>query len=322
MRNGVIDMNNEFKLQLIETGLFKKRSSRQYTCGTCPYCGDMKSHVYVLIDQTQNTPVLYHCKKCHSGGRMNKKFLEYFGITNIKIPKDFSKKIHDTSSEYNQQVMELDPNNKEVLDCAEYIQTRVGHKPTVAEMESFQFIQDPRQYAKDFLETGDEKQLAVRFKLDQRFWFRMANGGMIGRSKNPNDKYRWYNYQSTRLQGKGLYSLKVAFDPRPPINVFIAEGTFDLIGLYYHYPMANRSFIAAMGSGYQTAVMHLITKGIYGEHVHLHIFKDADVKSVSIDKLVLQLFGNVSVYRNRKGKDYGMLPNEVKIEKVIRGGLS
>ena len=38
----------EYKQKLLDTGLFKRVSEGQYTCQVCPFCGDRKSHMYVM----------------------------------------------------------------------------------------------------------------------------------------------------------------------------------------------------------------------------------------------------------------------------------
>ena len=78
----------EFKRKLLDTGLFRKVSGDgQYVCKTCPFCGDVKSHMYVKIKQDEDMPVLYNCFKCNARGIVNEQFISYFGIDDIEIPK-------------------------------------------------------------------------------------------------------------------------------------------------------------------------------------------------------------------------------------------
>ena len=56
----------KYKEELLNTGLFRRVSEGQYVCKTCPFCGDTKSHMYVLIKLNDDTPVLYNCFKCNS----------------------------------------------------------------------------------------------------------------------------------------------------------------------------------------------------------------------------------------------------------------
>ena len=70
----------KYKEELLNTGLFRRVSEGQYVCKTCPFCGDTKGHMYVLIKLNDDTPVLYNCFKCNSHGVMNKKFLSYFNL--------------------------------------------------------------------------------------------------------------------------------------------------------------------------------------------------------------------------------------------------
>jgi hypothetical protein len=61
----------------------------------------------------------------------------------------------------------------------------------------------------------------------------------------------------------------------------------------------------------------MLDRGIFGDSVCIHIYKDADVKDVRIDKSKCMWFKSVDVYMNTIGKDFGVSADEIEIEKCM-----
>lgn len=303
----------EYKQKLLDTGLFKRVSEGQYTCQVCPFCGDRKSHMYVMIKLTDDTPVLYNCFKCNSHGRMNKKFLEYFNIENISIPRtSFRKKIAESKA--STSTITTVSENDDIEGVCKYIQSKVGHYPTLSELQYFQYIGKPNVYANEYL--GMSLQTTV---LKSRNWFRLTNGAIAGRWYDDDHQCLWKKYSPKNINDRGLYTMKIPFDLYQPINVYIAEGIMDVIGLYYNYIQDNNIYIACMGRNYITGIQHLISMGIFGDSVNIKIFKDSDVKKsdIRIDNNLRKLFNQIDIYQNTIGHDYGLLPDKIEIHKCV-----
>lgn len=306
--------NNDYKQKLIDTGLFKKASGvHQYRMQECYYCGDNKNHFYVRIDLNSNCPVVFNCFKCNLGEDkrtkiLNKKFLEYHNIDGINIPKSTSKRIYSSKPSDDIPILKvsLTDHTREISD---YINQRVGVIPTINDLTAFQFIDDPVNYARDNL--GGKLSM-----LEGRAWFRLTNGNIKGRLYN--DKgMRWINYHQSQELQKGLYTIKKDVDLRKEINVIIAEGIIDIIGLYYYYPCDNSLFLATLSSNYISGLDHLLSIGVFGEMINVKIFKDQGAKMPKIDNFLRQLFGKIEIYRNRAAKDYGVQPHLLEIEKIL-----
>ena len=84
----------EFKEKLLGTGLFKAvTGSNWYRVKECPFCGDIKWHMYVCINLSSDDAVGYNCFKCGSKGYIKKDFLKYYcdvnGIDEAKVGEPF-----------------------------------------------------------------------------------------------------------------------------------------------------------------------------------------------------------------------------------------
>ena len=93
----------------------------------------------------------------------------------------------------------------------------------------------------------------------------------------------------------------------------------DSIGLYYNYKeLENCTYISVCSKQYSKGMYHMINRGIFGDSVNIHIFKDPNVRceDIYIDPNMRRLFKNVFIYGNGD-KDYGVLDisNTRRLEK-------
>lgn len=305
-----------FKEQLLQTGLFKHKTGIEYTCD-CPFCGDRKDHCYVAIDMSSDKPVMFNCFKCASGGRVGKKFLEGLGLNeSIRLPKYSGGKKLDVNTSITFKMIGNTVNeHDDITRVCQYIESRVGHYPSLEELQMFQYVGNPRKYALDYLGYNGEGR-----PFNNRYWFKLTNGNITGRWKN-NDEgtILWLRFNSTRIKDAGMYTIKKGFDPYKPLNICIAEGIMDVIGLYYNYPIENAIYIATMGKYYSRGIKHALSRGLFGDSVNIKIFKDSDVptSNIKVDAVMGKLFKHIDIYENLMGKDYGVLPDELDIHKII-----
>lgn len=289
----------KFKEDLLNTGIFKKVRNEQYRVKDCPFCGDTKWHCYVKISQMDDTPVVYNCFKCNRFGMLREDFLEYYGIQ-LKIP--FVKSKHSVSQSRILNVETVDARDRGFGNAVDYIASRVGVRPTIDEMKAFQYISNPIKY------TGDYLTFNRVVNLNNRYWFKLTNGNIIGRWVDDNTDMRWLKLASVNIKSRGIYNIKLPFDLYQPIHVYIAEGIMDVIGLYYHYKQnQNVIYISTLGKSYEYGLDYLIDRGIFGKSVNVHIFKDNDVKtdSIYVSSIKAQLFNKIELYHNSTGHDFG-----------------
>lgn len=309
---------SKFKEALLNSGLFKHKTVKEYTC-QCPYCLDNHQHCYVKIDMNSDDPVVFWCHKCTAHGMVGKDFLNRLEL-DVQIPRfTGSKSLDEDKGVAIKVIGETVTEKHDISRVCEYVHGRVGHYPTLQELQMFRYVGDPRKYAFDYLGYNGEGR-----PFNNRFWFKMTNGNITGRWKDDNTDHRWMNFKTNRVKGGALYTIGNGFIPHEPITVVIAEGIFDVIGLYYNGNITNGIFIGVAGKGYSRGIKHILSRGIYGDSVSVRIYRDPNVRNdeVYVDPLVMKLFNGVDLYYNAMGKDYGILPNELDIHKVLnwKGG--
>lgn len=303
---------NTFKLKLLDTGLFQKVNGKgQYRCKTCPFCGDTKSHMYVLIRLGDDTPVMYNCFKCTQHGFMNEEFLNYFGIDNLEVPHVKNKRrIHMHQNENNVLDLFQVATDRNMIELGRnYIHERVGVIPSDDDLRCFRLIGNPDEYISQYLGGYCDTK--------QRVWFQMNNWCMVGRKiRDDINGSRWKKFTGTQNVDRGIYIIKRPVDTHLTVNVCVCEGVMDAIGLYYHGMINNGVYIACMGRDYMLGILHVIRMGVFGDSVNVGIYKDSDVDEVRIRNSYRKLFKRVDVYQNMIGKDYGVKRDEIEIARV------
>jgi len=304
-----------FKESLLNSGLFKRVSNVQYRLKECPICGDRKWHCYVKIDINSDEPVMFNCFKCNSSGIVGQKFIEGIGLDDISIPKFNGYTKLNTDGKVSSKIPLVNVNERDdISKVVSYIESRVGVRPTLADLQIFNYVGDPHGYVTKYLGIDD---IGV---IHDRYWFQMTNGNIIGRWKDDNNDIRWRKYKSSRIKHYGLYKLALPIDLYQPINVVIAEGVMDVIGLYYNYHgCENNIYIATTGKNYIKGMEYMISRGIFGTGVSVKIFKDSDVPTnkIWIDNKYRYLFKRIDIYENISAHDYGVKPDELDIHRII-----
>ena len=309
-----------FKEELLKSGIFRKVSTAyQYRCQYCPYCGDARYHLYVKIKTDDDSPVVYNCKKCNASGYINQRFLEYYGLEDLKIPR-FNGGFHGgkidngkISVKEKKYVIDENVNCDDVL---EYIGGRLGIVMNMDDLKVCQYMWNPYGYAKSVLGFYG----GTRF-FEERCWFKLTNGGIIGRYMGNDDSVmRWKQCKTNKLIGGGLYQLSLPVDTGKEINAVITEGIMDGIGMWKHGGVDNGVYISCMGSDYERGIEHLIDLGLFGDTVNVGVYVDGDVdiQKLWFDKYLMMLFKHVDIYRNTLEKDYGVKGDLINIERVRR----
>ena len=311
---------HKFKESLLDKLLTygaKRTSSTEYRIQECPYCGDRKYHLYLYINLNDDSPVKYNCFKCPFGGFLNQQTLEMLGLGDeLDCPKKFKGggKLN-VSGDASTKIPKVNVSNKDNINgVCNYINERVGVIPTLEDLQYFQYIGNPKNYIDNYL-GGDNYCI-----LKDRYWFQMTNGGIIGRYKNDSVDNRWQKYKSNRIRTAGIYKIAAPIDIMKPINVVIAEGIMDVIGLYYNYKdIENCVYIAVLGSAYRKGIDYVIDHGIFGSSVNIKIFKDSnfDINKIWIDPNVRRLFKRIDIYENLAAKDCGVPADQLDIHKII-----
>ena len=116
----------------------------------------------------------------------------------------------------------------------------------------------------------------------------------------------------------------------PEITLVIAEGIFDIIGIYTHfgnlYDKSSTIFAAACGKAFNAVILNYIRMGFL--NLNVVIYSDADVKlefyknlknnSPYLKNSKIQIFYNSLFNPETKfGKDYGVPKNQIKLKQII-----
>ena len=308
-------MNQDLRMLkelLLKTGQFDRKKNGWYRGINCPYCGDRKRHFYIHIDLSDDSPIAWKCFKCGKG-LIDKAVLDCYGIEwNGMIPRGKSSRSVRRNEDTNTFIM----NQDDLFDmdyakkCCEYIESRLGIEGIgIDELKKFGVVLNPESYARMYLN-------GMLNNYQDRIWFITSNGMLLGRNmskkKDGWEKYSGKSDNSDRM----LYNVKIPFDLYEDINVCICEGVMDCLGLLYHGGIKNGLYVAVLGRDYMAGIDYVMSKGIFGDSVHIRVYKDSDVGDVRLDKLKCRFFKSVDIYCNSIGKDYGVSSNEIELSKL------
>jgi hypothetical protein len=140
---------------------------------------------------------------------------------------------------------------------------------------------------------------------------------------NSNKRYEKYPIFYSLDNTRQFYSIPNIIDILTPeyTEINIAEGVFDILGIFYHLKggdRKNKIYVAVCGSGFNNVIKYLINLGVFGNNIILNIYSDSD-KEVShykyIKKNLSVWFGEMNIYYNSIGKDYGVHEEKIKLIK-------
>ena len=308
----------------------------------CPFCGDsIKSldhgHLHIWIDSNEPIPMIYHCFRCDASGILNKALLEELDIRDGDIDGSLGR--------YNNKMTKVIRNTLTLFDERKPIFIPDVIKVQLAEIKKA-YIEDRLGVSKTFEEW---KELKVVFNLLEVL---AANGLMHKLSTHPDkvkdlhlryigfmsclnqiitlrnitDKGdRYYKYS---LFGKKydpfvnkLYILPNEVDimTKDPVTINVAEGTFDILGIYFHVFNEDRNnnlFAAACGCGFNTAVKYFLQKGMIGNNITINIYSDKDKTPAfyrDLFKDIKPLVGHINLYYNSLSKDCGVRKEDISL---------
>ena len=292
-------MSNDYKLALLNTGLFKKTgTANEYKCN-CPFCGDTHFKMYMHIDLDTDEPVMYNCFKCPAAGRqVNDELLTLMGIdvNSIRIPRNV-RTMKKLNTDVGVSTIIHDPTCCDNDDTA-VVCRWIGRAYNVDTLQSFQYIGNPRKFVDEYLGVGDG--CDGYDVLDGKVWFKLVDGGMIGYDVT-GDGYRIYRCRRLKVNVPHIYQMKTLIDVSQSVNVVICNGIKNLISLYNRIDderMGNRFYCCAVAGTYtDQCINHMINKGIFGKSINIHIYLDENKgEKIWINKNMKMLFGKTCIY--------------------------
>lgn len=335
-------------LQYLSDNLVRGRltpSQREFH-SACPFCGDSKSDsnarsFYINIDPSSDKFLNYHCFRanCYAKGVVNEDFLSMIGFSDSSLLKEVNKfnssRLINIDGKYitkkSKTLYNIINSTNEVSDAKlSYINNRLGLKLTyndlynlkinlsLNELLKFNSIDIPQNkinkynklsdYGISFISAYNDYVIVRDVSKSNKLKMRYTNVNIFDNYDNVTKAYRI----PTKID---------LLDPEPCV-INIAEGTFDIIGVYYNLNIDkkynNQIFMAACGAGIVPIIKQTIRQ--YGLiNCKINIFSDADVdiskyNDLYILKNYLKKF-DVTVYYNTIEKDFGVSKKNIKIIK-------
>lgn len=316
----------------------------------CPYCGDSlnpsHAHFSIRIDTSDPLdPLLFRCLKCSTSGFLTKQVLEDLQLS---LPSEVSQglsKLNRVSSTVHRITAIRTENFKTpiprfdqvTINKVNYLNTRLGLNLNANDYTSLNCILNLKDFMNENnLHTaymGSEcTQWTLRF-LDEHYV------GFLGKNRNVitcrylNDvdssklkfepsRYLKPKFNRNNLDPNSYYSIpnKIDIMYTNDINIHIAEGPFDILGVFHHLmnsELENNFYYAVCGFGYGTILRNIISAGL-NTGLNVHIYADNDKSDEEIINPLKHgsmwpWLDHVYLHRNSSGeKDYGVPSNRIK----------
>lgn len=340
----------EFKIRLRQAlsqlPVFKPISSRQVSI-RCPFCDDSQSdenatHFYIKLDVDNDTePVLFNCFRasCNASGILTPTVLRNLRINDLqlnsslvsynkKAMKMVNKKLGLTD---NVSILDIPkPNEDSLLNIAkrDYINNRMGLNLSFDELVGIRTIFNFPHFLKyngiDKLTVSKDR---AQILQDGYVGFLTTRNEFINFRNildNKNRRYDKYSINTNLDNTRKFYTIpnEINLLTSKKITINIAEGIFDIIGIFYHLfdkEKYNMIYTAVCGSGYMNVLKYFIQMGAVG-YVDINIFSDSNMPAKSYKNIVKELnpwVDNFNLFYNeieKDGKsDYGVKASEIKI---------
>ena len=293
--------NQEVKqevLRLIKTLPVCKPDSRNIQWVVrCPYCGDSSDpthgHFSIKIDMDSDSPMVYRCFKCEERGVITATVLQDLGCGYdsdlAESLKAYNKSSISNSEKYNTRNLSyIAPlnTNPEHDKKKQYLNQRFGLDLSYEDYRDMKVVFD----IFEFMHFNSIKAIPnVSWKF-----LKFINMNYVGFLTNNNAKIIWrcirkdesmhrytkMNLDPNNVSVNNFYMIPNVIDLTytTDMHVHIAEGTFDIISVYYNVmnqKKENQLYYAAAGFNYNTIISYLLNIGICTDII-LHIYSDSD----------------------------------------------
>lgn len=332
------------KAFMVETYGAKIASGGKEIVKRCHLCGDSNDpssrHMYIGM---KDGIIVYNCFKCQSSGLVDGAFFRNLGCYNvdmINICNENNRNNVSYQSLYNKK--RFARNSSPILiyrDAPEtnkklaYMSKRLGVPFTIEDLSRLKIvlnlydfisanrIGDLTRY-KDVCDQIDMFFLGF-LSLDNCF-INMRRLVPEGKLLSSIDKrYINYNVYGFIDNSARYYVIPTCVDTTRSINIYMAEGPFDILGVYFNTDTdkSNSIYVSIGGKNYMGAIKFFIMNYGFTDFI-LHVYMDADVDNNSIYRLMdtISCFG-IRAYIHRNGfqgeKDYGV-PRDRIIDTAIK----
>lgn len=339
------DIKSEIRERLLEIPLSHQISFDQIAL-RCAFCGDSrkdptKTRFYVKINPNNDDPILYNCFNCGVSGILTPSVLRTFEINDLSVNSSLIAFNKTTVGRIKKQVGINDntldlkvpiPANTQLNHIKkEYINDRLGLNLSFRELMKLKAVFS----LEELLVQNNIKELTLSSNrasiLDRDYvgFLTIRNEFVIYRDITNKNKLRYDKYSVFKNldNTRKFYSIPVNIDLMSTDNIYInlAEGVFDILGVYYHVMKQNTDnniYVAVTGSAYASVIKYFIQLGIFGDNVIVNIYSDKDKEPYFYKRLKYELgkwVGDIRLYYNEYSKDFGVPKDKIcVITKKIR----
>ena len=304
-----------------------------------PGCDDTKRHLYIGPFNDDDSPVRYHCFKCECGGFVDRNFLEKYGVSDIN-QEALSQNIAPRYNSINiKQERIYNVTNNYITDCnvsrikLQYINDRLGlnlsyqdciNNKIVLNLGDLLYSNHINKYTRHIEIIKQINQYFIGFlsRSNSSLNMRNLNEGKVYESIDK--KYINYKIFDSNQEDDFYIIPSYNIDLRYRIKVHIAEGAFDILGVYYNVvrDKSNSIFIAGKGKAYEAALTWLIlSNGIYNLDVHYYVDKDVKDSFIETIRQNFYVFKTINFFMHRNmypgEKDYGV-PKDRIVDKMVK----
>lgn len=334
--------SREFKLELIEEithTIFPSSYSNNELGVRCPFCGDSVKdpshhHFNIKINPDDNEPIVFRCLRCNVSGLLTTDTLAMIGAVSSEYASAL-KKYNRASSKKSSIVINKKKVNLEypeliindnVLKKHKYIEQRLGIKLDPYDLYKKKIVYDflgLMKYNKiEQINCSMEKAISLQ---NEHVGFISAKNDFINFRDITGKNKRYYIYKVLKnfdTTGK-FYIMPNTIDPfsNDLKTINIAEGVFDILGLYYHIFEQyenNMLYVAINGAGYLNVIKYIMQQGLVCD-VNVNVFSDLDRPPHYYNKMIEKLspfVNDIRVYYNMLEKDYGVPKKDIKLYEI------
>jgi len=308
----------------------------------CTFCGDSRksaesTHLYIKVNMSEDEPVLFMCHRCDTSGILTPSVLRSLDINDLSLNsglirynkvamKNMKYHLGVINNEFDFKVPSPDPDDARNIFKKKYFESRLGIKTTFEEMVELKSIFQLGQ----FLKYNDIERLTVDPKKakalhDDYLGFLTSKNEFINFRQvyeSPYKRYEKYSIFKNLDNTRKFYTIPNQVDllTNKKITINMAEGVFDILGVYYHLynkEKKNMIYSAMCGAGYITVIKYFIKMGVI-DNVDVNIYSDNDRHPgfyKALEKEISPWVNKVNLFYNEKKKDYGFPKKDIKIYK-------
>lgn len=275
---------------------FKKVNAMQYRV-PCPYCENVSrtddGHMYIKIDVTTNTPIVYFCFKCPHSGVLTKTVLEDLEITDESLLGKITE-LNKTSDKFDSKNLTGSASDIVFFDFKlpkptrgpkiSYIEKRLGCEFTDVDLKEMKIVTS----IKDFLKLNQITEYSTNpyyIDLFEDYYVGFLSNGnshLLLRDISETQKFRWIKYPilQSSTNNRIFYTMESSIDvfSEDEIIINLSEGVLDILSVKHNlgYSGDNVFNICVTGKYYEKILFLMVEYGLCGSNVTINIFSDND----------------------------------------------